>query len=149
MSEMSKDQIEEFLAQPYLARIATTRPDRQPHVVPIWFWWDGTCAYMETPPNSVKANNLRHNPSCALTVDITEGGLRFAAVIMEGTVELLTDRQVQLDTATRVYTKYLGEEGVKSPTPHQMIQGEHVIIKFTPEHILSWDYRKTGLGPIS
>lgn len=148
MAEMSREQIDAFLAQPYLARIATVRPDGRPHVVPIWFWWDGTSAYMETPPDSVKATNLRHNPHCALTVDITEGGLRFAAVIMEGTVELLTDRQVQLEMATKVYTKYLGEEGVQSPTPQRMIHNEHVIIKFTPRHIVTWDDRRGALAPI-
>jgi PPOX class probable F420-dependent enzyme len=148
MAGMTQAEIDAFLAQSYVARIATVRPDGRPHVVPIWFWWDGVSAYMETPPNSVKANNLRHNPHCALTVDITEGGLRFAGVIMEGTVELLTDRQVQLAMAARVYTKYLGEEGAKSPTPQRMIHNEHVIIKFTPDRTVTWDDRRGGLAPI-
>lgn len=148
MPVMTQAQVDEFLARPYLARIATVRPDGRPHVVPIWFYWDGQSAYMETPPNSVKAVNLRANPNCALTVDVTEGGLRFAAIIMEGTVELLTDRAVQLEMATLVYSKYLGVEGAKSPTPQRMIHNEHVIVKFTPTRTLTWDDRDSALAPI-
>jgi PPOX class probable F420-dependent enzyme len=145
---MTNDEIDAFLAQPLLARIATTRPDGRPHIAPMWFWWDGTHMYMETPPRSVKARNLRANPHCAISVDITEGGLRFKAVVLEGQVELLDDRETQLAMATRIYTKYLGEEGVRSPTPQQMINNQHVIVKFTPARIISSDETRTGLTPI-
>ena len=37
--------IEATLAQPVLARLATANPrSLQPHVVPVWFWWDGECS---------------------------------------------------------------------------------------------------------
>jgi hypothetical protein len=50
---------------------------------------------------------------------------------------------------SRIYSKYLGVEGAQSPTPQRMISSEHVIINLTPEKILSWDYTRDGLGPIS
>lgn len=148
MSEMTKAEMDAFLAQPALARIATVRPDGRPHVVPIWFWWDGTSIYMETPPTFVKARNLKQNPNCAISIDITEGGLRFKAVILEGQVELIEDRTFVLDMVTRIYTKYLGVEGAQSPTPQRMINSEHVIIKMTPARILTWDDTQVALAPI-
>jgi len=148
MPEMTKAEIDAFLAEPVLARIATVRPDGRPHVVPIWFWWDGTSIYMETPPTFVKAKNLRKNPNCAISIDITEGGLRFKAVILEGQVELIEDREFVLDMVKRIYTKYLGVEGAQSPTPQRMINSVHVIIKMTPTRILSWDDTKVALAPI-
>ena len=148
MAEMTQAEIDAFLAQPLLARIATARPDGRPHLAPIWFWWDGTSIYMETPPTFVKAKNLAQNPYCAISIDITEGGLRFKAVVLEGQVELIHDRQFVLDMVTRIYTKYLGAEGAQSPTPQRMINSEHVIIKLTPAKVLTWDDTHGALAPI-
>ena len=148
MPEMTKSEIDAFLAQPVLARIATVRPDRRPHVVPVWFWWDGTSIYMETPPTFVKAKNLVQNPHCAVSIDVTEGGLRFKAVVLEGQVELIHDRLFTLDMVTRIYTKYLGAEGARSPTPQRMINSEHVIIKLTPAKVLTWDDTRTAMAPV-
>lgn len=148
MTTLSRAEIDLFLAGPLIARIATVRPDGRPHIAPMWFWWDGTSMYMETPPDSVKANNLRANPACAITVDITEGGLRFKSVILEGRAELLDDPAYARDMARRIYTRYLGEEGVRSPTPAGMINNPHVIIKLTPARMLTYDGTRTGLAPI-
>lgn len=148
MTTLSRSEIDTFLDGRLLARIATVRPDGRPHIAPMWYWWDGTSMYMETPPNSVKANNLRANANCAITVDITEGGLRFKSVILEGRAELLEDLQDAEAMARRIYTRYLGEEGVRSPTPAQMISNPHVIIKLTPTRILTYDGTRTDLTPI-
>jgi PPOX class probable F420-dependent enzyme len=148
MPELAKAEIDAFLAQPLIARIATVRPDGRPHVVPIWFHWDGTSIYMETPPTFVKARNLAANPNVAITVDITEGGLRFKAVVLEGKVQILTDRTEVLNLVKTIYTKYLGPEGVESPTPKRMINSEHIIIKLSPSKILSWDDTRKGLAPV-
>jgi PPOX class probable F420-dependent enzyme len=149
MPELTSSEVDWFLEQAILARIATVRPDGRPHVVPVWFWWDGTSIYVETPPTFVKARNLMANPRCAFSIDITEGGLRFKAVILEGKAQLIHDKDFVVDMVTRIYTKYLGVEGVQSPTPHRMIHGgEHVIIKVTPDHILSWDDTRVAIAPI-
>ncbi len=121
MPELTHAEIDAFLAEPLIARVATTRPDGRPHVVPVWFYWDGTSVYMETPPTFVKAKNLTANPNIAISIDITEGGLRFKAVILEGKAEILTERSYVLDMVKCIYTKYLGPEGTESPTPKRMI----------------------------
>ena len=140
--------VERILRDEPVAWLSTARPDGRPHLIPIWFWWDGTSIYMETPPTFVKAKNLVRNPQCAISVDVTEGGLRFKAVVLEGPVELIADRQFILDMVTRIYTKYLGVEGAQSPTPQRMINSEHVIIKLTPAKVLTWDDTRTALAPV-
>ena len=141
---MSKAAIDAFLAEPVLARIATVDGER-PHVVPMWFDWDGDSIWMETGLGFRKHKNLLANPHCAVAIDVTAGGLRFKGVILEGKAELLTEppgfiRQV----VVRIYTKYLGPEGINEPIPREMIDAEHVLIKLTPTRIISWD----GLAPV-
>ena len=145
---MDRGAMNAFLHEPVLARIATVRED-WPHVVPMWFDWDCTSLWMETGLGSQKHRNLMANPHCAVTIDITEGGLRFKGVILEGDVELITDPEAFVrETATRIYRKYLGEEGIAAPTPSQMIVNPHAIIRLRPQRIRTWDDTRPGLAPL-
>ncbi|NQW20802.1 MAG: pyridoxamine 5'-phosphate oxidase family protein [Chloroflexi bacterium] len=39
--KLSSSEIDEFLAQPIIARIGTVKPDGSPHVAAMWQQWDG------------------------------------------------------------------------------------------------------------
>lgn len=46
---MSSEEMNEFLAGPWLARVACLKPDGWPYVVPVWYhwgcvsgWWGGS-----------------------------------------------------------------------------------------------------------
>jgi hypothetical protein len=115
----------------------------------MWFDWDGESLWMETGPGFQKHRNLQVNPRCAVAIDITEGGLRFKGVIVEGVVELITEPEEFVhETATRIYRKYLGDEGIAAPTPSQMIANPHAILRIRPERIRTWDDTLTGLAPL-
>jgi nitroimidazol reductase NimA-like FMN-containing flavoprotein (pyridoxamine 5'-phosphate oxidase superfamily) len=142
---MNREQLDAFLAGPILARIATIR-DKHPHVVPMWFDWDGESLWMETGLGFQKYKNLLANPACAVTIDITEGGLRFKGAIFEGDAEIITAPADEVcGIVTRIYRKYLGDEGISAPVPQTMIANPHAIIRLRPERILTWD--ETGQTP--
>jgi PPOX class probable F420-dependent enzyme len=141
---MDQGRLDAFLAEPNLARIATIR-DYRPHVVPMWFDWDGESLWMETGLGFQKHKNLIANPSCAVTVDVTEGGLRFKGAILEGVAELITEPvDFVREIATRIYRKYLGDEGIAAPTPREMIDSPHAIIRLRPARIQTWDQTYTS-----
>jgi nitroimidazol reductase NimA-like FMN-containing flavoprotein (pyridoxamine 5'-phosphate oxidase superfamily) len=142
---MSGETLAAFLSEPILARIATIKGN-QPHVVPMWFDWDGESIWMETGYGFRKHKNLLENPNCAVTIDVTEGGLRFKGAIMEGVAEIITDTEPFIrDTVVRIYRKYLGDAGILDPTPQEMINSPHAIIRLQPARILTWD--ETGSVP--
>lgn len=85
---MSREAMDALLARPILARLATVA-DEQPRVLPMWFVWNGRSVWMETSPDFPNARILRAHPRAALTIDETLGGLRFRAVIMRGSVEVI------------------------------------------------------------
>jgi hypothetical protein len=104
---------------------------------------------METGHGFQKHKNLMANPHCAVTIDITEGGLRFKGVILEGDAEVITAPEAFVrETVTRIYRKYLGDEGIAAPTPSQMITNPHAIIRLRPQRIRTWDDTRTGLAPL-
>jgi hypothetical protein len=49
--------------------LATTRPDGQPHLVPIWFVWFEDEIYILTTLSSVKAKNLLANPRASVALE--------------------------------------------------------------------------------
>jgi PPOX class probable F420-dependent enzyme len=145
---MDRAALDAFLSEPLLARLATIRGN-WPHVTPMWFLWNDESLWMETGSGFQKHLNLIANPHCAVTVDVTEGGLRFKGAILEGEAELITGpKELVRETVTRIYRKYLGEEGLTAPTPSQMIADPHVIIRLRPRRIRTWDDTRSGLAPL-
>lgn len=139
-----------FLQLPILARIATASAARRPHVVPVWFEWDGLVLWISIDQRSKKYRNLVENPFAAVTIDETWGGLRFRGVIFEGPVELITEpRSWTVATTERIYTRYMGKEGIAAATIQSMLNnGHHAVIKLTPAHVIVWDDTQ-GPAPVA
>lgn len=128
-----------FLARPLLARLATSDHDR-PRVLPMWYWWDGTDLWMETSPTFANARILRRNPHAAATVDESVGGFGLRAVIMRGSVQLIeAPLAVVMAMVQRIYARYLSPEERASQTGREMLGGGHLLIRFSPNRIISWD----------
>ena len=91
--------------------IATSRPDGRPHLMIVWgLWWDGAF-YFCTGETSRKARNLRANPSCVIGSEQAD-----QAVILEGTVELLTDPDKRRKFGKLYQRKYkMDMEGFSEP----------------------------------
>jgi PPOX class probable F420-dependent enzyme len=132
--------VKEFLTRRLLGRLATASPEGQPHVVPVWFLWEDGAAWISSYRSTRKVIDLERNPKCALVVDVehTEGGL--TAVMLEGRAELVsTPPETVKQRIERVYTKYLGAEGVLEKDPQEWLNStENVLIKLTPTRVKAW-----------
>ena len=136
-----KDLIEAVLAEPVLARLATTNPKTlQPHVVPVWFAWDGKYIWISSFVSTRKIRELKINPRGAVLIESKQEGSKLQAVLLEGTVELVTQpRQLVRKLASRIYIRYLGPEGIKDAEPQSWLNdAENLLIKLTPERVISW-----------
>jgi PPOX class probable F420-dependent enzyme len=67
--------------------LSTVRPDGRPHLVPIWFVWDGAAILFFSKPAAQKVRNLRHSPQVMLALDSADEGEDI--VLLEGRAELL------------------------------------------------------------
>lgn len=81
--------------------LATVRPDGRPHVMPVWGTWDGESVLLSTAPRSRKARNLAVDPRCTITTDDA-----LEPVVVDGVVELVTDRGVIESFTAQVNEKY-------------------------------------------
>ena len=82
--------VEQRLQNDPIVWLITVRPDGRPHVVPVWFFWDGETFLICSQPNTQKLRNLRQNPHVMLALDGT-GNLGDDVVVVEGTAELLNE----------------------------------------------------------
>ena len=67
--------------------LSSVRPDGRPHLVPVWFVWDGASILIFSKPAAQKVRNLRHNPQVMLALDSADEGEDI--VLLEGRAELL------------------------------------------------------------
>ncbi len=136
----SNNQVVEFLSYILIARIATVDTDGHPHVVSVWYGWDGESLWMSAFRSTQKVRNIQHNPMISVAIDTTTNHVDNQAVVLEGRAELVEGpREFLREQITWIYTRYLGEEGVLKEEPQGWIHDdENLLIKLTPEKVMSW-----------
>jgi len=141
--DVEKEQLAQaLLAEPVLARLATANPKTmQPHVVPVWFLWDGSSLWISAFVSTRKVKDLLKNPHCAVLIEpIQSQGSPLQAVLLEGTAELISEpASLVAETSERIYAKYMGSEGVLAPEPQSWKQDpENRLVRLTPERRMVW-----------
>jgi PPOX class probable F420-dependent enzyme len=138
LSPQKQAVINKFLQQPLIARMATADMNGQPHVVPVWFGWDGTTLWISSYSNTRKVGELERNPKISVVMDIAEDGGTNKGVIFEGSVELIREpREFLREKFVWIYTRYLGTEGVLAKEPQSWIEDPHnLLIKLTPDKVI-------------
>lgn len=114
MSDMTQQEISEFLAENHVAHIATVRPDGRPHVTPVSYVADlmGTgMAYIIAPLGVVKFRNVRQNPNVSLS--IANDQQPYDYVVLEGEGRLTEDNLSEL--LERMCLRYFPGRGPKYP----------------------------------
>lgn len=66
--------------------LSSVQSDGRPHVVPVWFHWDGERIVAFSKPHARKVDNLRGQPSVMLAVGTP--GPDFEVELIEATAEL-------------------------------------------------------------
>jgi len=90
--------------------IATTRPDGRPHAMPVWGVWVDNTLFFGGGPQTRWSRNLAANPHVAVHLDDSD-----AAVILEGTVERITDPTLPL--VSRLDDAYEAKYEMRHGTP--------------------------------
>ena len=80
-------EIEERLRTEPTVWLSSTRPDGRPHVVPVWFNWDGSVFDLFSKPNAQKIRNLREHPAVMLAVG--QPAEEWDVELVEGTASIV------------------------------------------------------------
>lgn len=126
--------LDDFLAQPLVARVATTGPT----VRPVWFLWEDGCLWWLTGPWSHLEEHLEADPCVAVvidTCDLATGEVR--QVRMTGTAEVVPyDR----DRAWRKLRRYLGPDPAAwDRSRFRLDPGDTRFVRLRPDHVEAQD----------
>jgi PPOX class probable F420-dependent enzyme len=136
MRRMNEAEIRAFLTfGTRTGKLAVTRLDGSPMVVPIWFDMDddGTLLFT-TWSESIKGKSLRRDGRVSLCVD--EDIPPYAYVRVDGTTSLLDDPELLRTWAARIGSRYMGAERAAEYGARNGVEGE-LLVRITPTRIVA------------
>ncbi|NMD28034.1 MAG: hypothetical protein GYA81_08730 [Chloroflexi bacterium] len=142
LPQEKREFINTFLSEPLIARMATADKSGQPHVVPVWFAWDGSALWVSAFSSTRKVKDLEENPLISVAIDETKDDDATRAVILEGKAELLREPAEFLKRQfTWIYARYVGEEHVgEAKYQDWIVDPENTLIKLVPLKVFTWKW---------
>lgn len=140
-SDMNVSDVDEFLRGLWSAQLGCVRADGTPHVVPLWYEWDGASIWLAGSPGASWRTYIGVEPHVSITVDEPWPPLRRAFV--SGTAHEVGDHLVPGGLAglrSRLATRYLGRGADSQPELVETYGWSAV--RVTPERI----HGRRGLG---
>ena len=130
--------VDHFVREARVARLATVDETGQPLVVPICFVWDGTALYSAVDAKPKRSRdlqrlrNIRANPKVSLVIDhYEEAWARLHWVIVQGRATLVEgteEARKAIELLRKKYPQYVTLPlGTDAP-----------VIKLTPSRVLTW-----------
>ena len=122
---MTDEEYRRFLcAGTRTAKVATTRSDGRPHVVPVWFLFDQGDLVFTTGTKSAKGRSLLRSGHLEICVDDERPPYAFVAI--DGRSTTNDDPDQLLAWTTRIAARYVGQEradyyGKINAGPDQMV----------------------------
>lgn len=138
---LSQAEIEQFLQGPWSARLACVRTDGTPHVLPLWYEWDGRSFWVAASPGAQWKQVVDETGHVSLTIDEPWPPLRRAFVV--GEAKTVPGSQVPGGLAglrQRLAVRYLGQ-GADQQTGLCQING-WTAVQIIPQRISG----QQGLG---
>jgi PPOX class probable F420-dependent enzyme len=134
--------IQRFLAEEPIVWLSTVRPTGGPHLVPIWFWWDGEALLVFSKPDAQKVRNLRANPSVMLALGDAEDD--FDVGLLEAWAEVTgVGGGDPAPLPAQFLAKYRERIVGLGITPAEFAATYSATIRLTPSRALGWHGRST------
>jgi PPOX class probable F420-dependent enzyme len=130
--------------------LSTVGPNGAPHLVPIWFSWDGDSVLIASKPHARKVANLRANPSVMLALGEPDDD--FDVGMIQGVAELADRPAADILPASHL-AKYRTRMAAIGLTPAEFLATYSQVIRIRPTRFLPWHGRTapasiTGVMPL-
>lgn len=112
VGKMDEAEVDAFLAEGKLCRLACLDDEDWPYIVPVWFQWADGGVWLIAREKSVWAKYLVRDGRVSLSVD--DDGAPYRKVIVRGVAELVEEPNVGgrwVEIARDMSYRYLGEHG--------------------------------------
>lgn len=139
IGKLDRDELNAFLAEGIVCRIATLDADGWPYVVPAWFEWEPEAGvfWVIGREKSAWAQHMVQNPRVAITID--DDGAPYRKLQGQGLAEIVETPNTGgawVAIARRMAVRYLGEHGADYLEP--TLDKPRWLIKITPTRMQTW-----------
>lgn len=140
---LSEEEQKKLLSQPMVAEFATSSPDGDIRITPIWFQAqeDGTIL-MNTWENTVHVKNIKRNPKCSLMIDQAES-FPYWGIHFQGTATV-EGPENDVEGIAKMFLPYRDNDPAAAKEYAETLVGwgKRVYVRFKPEKSHSWDFRQ-------
>ena len=140
---MTPAEVDVFLAEERVCRLASLDAGGAPDVAPLWFVWDGRALWINSLVRSQRWANVLRDPRVAVVIDAGVDYAELRGVELHGKAEPVGDvprssePDAVLDPVEAAFAlKYRPDRGGFEP------DGRHAWLRLVPAQITSWDFRK-------
>jgi nitroimidazol reductase NimA-like FMN-containing flavoprotein (pyridoxamine 5'-phosphate oxidase superfamily) len=134
--EMSPEELDRFLDEERVLRLATLDEDGWPAVVPVWFVWHEGAFWVWNLTRARRTRRLEEGTRCAFVVDGGEAYVELRGASGRADHAFVEDDAVPVEVRRRFSQRYFGTDHPLEPASH------HRWIRFDPLTLASWDFRK-------
>ena len=141
--KIKSDEIRQYLDKPLLARLATSDAG-WPHVVPVWFEFDGENFWIPAQAKTVKVGHVRRDKRVSLIIDTFKEPIskfNVKQVMVKGEAELVKDQDLETNPSKSrtisIYRRYLGKGSENAELVSKLLTIERYLIKVKPVHIVA------------
>ena len=138
--DSSADRVGRLLEDEPVVWLSTVRPDGSPHLVPIWFSWDGDSLLIASKPHARKIANIRTNPKVMLALGEPEQD--FDVGLLEGTAEILEAPASEVLPLGHL-RKYRDEMEAIGLTVAEYLATYSLVVRVRPSKFFPWHGRTT------
>jgi PPOX class probable F420-dependent enzyme len=130
--------VETLLDREAIVWLSTVRPDGRPHLIPIWFLWDGDAVLFASKPQACKVANLRSRADCMLAVG--DPMADFDVALIEARAELASMTTIEL-LAAGLLAKYGERRRAADLTTGTFAETYSQVVRVVPTRWLLWHGR--------
>jgi nitroimidazol reductase NimA-like FMN-containing flavoprotein (pyridoxamine 5'-phosphate oxidase superfamily) len=141
MPPLTADELEAFLKQPLIAKLATHNEDGTIHLTALTFLYKDGEFLFGTQDITQKVKNVQRNGNVTLLIDTTERP--FKGVMVYGKAVLDYDSVVE--KRIEIFSKAMPPENAQGFAHALANKWKPVIIRVTPVSMISYDYSKGSL----
>ena len=132
MSDLTPEQIAEFLQRPLVAVFVTLRANGSPHAIPIWYEFVDGAFLVFTSSRFQRVKNLERDVRAAITISTHDEPYMYVSA--EGPVAITTEGVDE--TGLSIARHYIGERAEQFL--ENVLDENSVVLRLTPERILTW-----------
>ncbi|MEW5961349.1 MAG: pyridoxamine 5'-phosphate oxidase family protein [Chloroflexota bacterium] len=122
-TSLNPAELDQFFQGAWGARLACLRQDGTPHVIPLWYEWDGRLVWVTASPNAYWKAYVKENKRVSVTIDEPWPPLR--RVLITGRAEPVSEVDIRGGLAglrRRLAVRYLGK-GAETEAALKQVEG--------------------------